>query len=112
MSFNRAATSGFGPRTEIEPIEDSELSSKHARESAAILACIIVFNELESEEMNEMLSWLGGLAWDGLAGELFSLVAPFVVNAAREPSAWQFLERDLPESCRLIELIDAKSICS
>ncbi|HSS77496.1 MAG TPA: hypothetical protein VLV54_12215, partial [Thermoanaerobaculia bacterium] len=101
------ATSGLSRRTGIEPMEDDpELRSKRARETAAIFACMILFNELENEEMNEMLSLLG--SWEGAesADELCAAVTPFVVNAAREPSAWQYLERELPESCRLIELYE------
>ena len=74
---------------------------------AIILACIYLFDHLESDEVVGMLALLASLAPDGSTGELHQVVEPLVVAAARRPDSWSLLERIFPDLCRLIEEEDA-----
>ncbi|HSS52223.1 MAG TPA: hypothetical protein VLX28_25050 [Thermoanaerobaculia bacterium] len=97
-------------RTEIRPVRSRALRKKRLKTVTAILACSIFYDEIGSREMVEMLGLLASLAVDGSTGELFQVVAPVVVDAARQPSAWSLLERLFPGLCGLIEEDDAASV--
>ena len=77
---------------------------------ATILSCAIFFDEVVgSRMMSDMLTLLAGLAVDASTDDLYNIVTPIVVDAARDPTSWEMLERVFPDLCRLIELDDATS---
>jgi hypothetical protein len=94
-------------KTEIRPVRSRALRKKRLKTVTAILACAIFYREIGSPEMEEMLGLLASLAVDGSTGELFQVVAPVFVEAARQPPAWSLLEKVFPGLCRLIEEDDA-----
>ncbi|HEV7784758.1 MAG TPA: hypothetical protein VGQ28_05425, partial [Thermoanaerobaculia bacterium] len=96
--------------TEIRPVRSRKLRKKRLKTVTAILACSIFYGEIGSPEMEGMLGLLASLAVDGSTGELFEVVTPVVVEAAKHPSSWSLLERVFPGLCRLIEEDDAVSV--
>jgi hypothetical protein len=94
---------GMFRTTEITPAP-AELRDTRTKTVVAILDCARYFKEtFESREMLGMLNLLAGLAVDDSAGEMYQIIAPLVVEAARHASTWPLLERDFPAVCRLIE---------
>jgi hypothetical protein len=107
-----AADNELCRKTEIRPVQSRKLRKKRLKTVTAILACSMFFDDVGSPEMAGMLGLLASLAVDGSTGELFKVITPIVVDAARQPSAWSLLERIFPDLCRLIEEDDAVSIGS
>jgi hypothetical protein len=89
--------------TEITPCL-AELRDTRRKTVVAVLVCADYFNErVESEEMLGMLNLLAGLAVDDSTDEMFQIIAPLVVEAAKQASVWSILEREYPTICPLTE---------
>jgi hypothetical protein len=99
----KAISTGEGPdmfrTTEIIPVS-AELRETRIKTVAAILDCAMSFN---TDEMAGILNLLAGLAVDDSTDEMFQIILPLVLKAARQPSLWSILEREYPTICPLIE---------
>jgi hypothetical protein len=100
----------LGRTTEIRPVQGRKLKKRRFKTVTAILACSMFFDEIGSPEMVRMLGLLASLAVDGSTGDLFKVVTPVVVEAAKQPPAWSLLKRVFPDLCHLIEEDDAGSV--
>jgi hypothetical protein len=97
-------------KTEIRPIKSRSLREKRLKTVTTILACVIFFDQIGSKETAGMLTLLATLAVDGATGELYEVVAPMVIDAAKRPRSWSLLERVFPDLCRLIEEDEAGTV--
>jgi len=99
----KAISEGEGPdmfrTTEITPVP-AGLRDIRIKTVAAIVDCATYF---ESDEMAGMLNLLAGLAVDDSTDEMYQIITPLVVEAARQAPAWSLLEREYPTICPLIE---------
>jgi hypothetical protein len=103
----KAISEGEGPdmfrTTEITPVP-AELRDTRTKTVATILAYSIYFTEtVESEDMLGMLNLLAGLAVDDATDEMFQIISPLIVEAAKQASTWSVLEREYPTICPLIK---------